>query len=325
MENPFTNMLDTLPALFVSADEKPLVRSRRRFIKISEGLDYEQERAFAISLIRNNEKLQQCQPESIADAFIQAGACGLTLNPTMQHTYLIPYFIRAVQTYRCSLSPGYRGLVHIAEDSGSVRAVGAEIVHSTDTFEYRGPAAIPLHKFDGLKMRNYDNTIGVYTVAQLHNGAIIANWIDKEAILRCRALSERPNSLMWNPKSLWTEGWRKTAIRRAYKLWPKVMRDVRAERTIEVLNANEGIDQPRFTSQQGVGDQVERFTDEQSTTLHAYLIDRGWNEGSADRQLLRLANAFGASKLEDIPRAMFDKVFERLERGVAESGGPSDV
>ena len=323
MQNLLGNIIDTSLALLASADEKPLVRSRHRFIKISEGLDYDQERAFAISLIRNNDKLQQCQQESIADAFIQAGACGLTLNPTMQHTYLIPYFIKAVQAYRCNLSPGYRGLVHIAIDSGAVIAASAEIVHSTDTFQFQGPAVLPLHTFDGLKLRTYDNAVGVYTIAQLAGGQVICGWMDREAILRCRKLSERPNSLMWNERSLWTEGWKKTALRRGYKTWPKVMADVRATRTIEHLNAHEGIDQPRLVSSQGPGDQVEYFTEDQVNQCHAYLIDRGWSDESANRQLARLANAFGGAKLEYISRAMFDKVFERLERGVADSGGPS--
>lgn len=322
MMTQLATMLDTLPALFAPADEKPLVIAKRRFIKISEGLDYDQERAFAISLIRNSKKLQQCTQASIVDSFIQAGACDLTLNPTLQHAYLIPYFDKDFDVHRCHLAPGYRGLIWIAEDCGAVRAIGAEIVHIPDQFEYRGPSEIPLHKVDVLKVRNYDNAVGVYVVAQLHGGGVVVNWMDREAILRCRKLSKRPNSLMWSEQSLWTEGWKKTGIRRGYKTWPMVLKDVRAVRSLEYMNEHEGIDQPRLVSSEGVGDQVERFTEDQVNKCHAYLTERGWSDEAANRQIARLANAFGATKLEDVPRAMFDKVFERLERGVSETGGP---
>lgn len=323
MQNPLAPILDTFDALRAPADERPLVRAKRRFVKISEGLDYDQERAFAISLIRNSKKLQECTQESIVDSFIQAGACDLTLNPTLQHAYLIPYFNKDMKVRQCQLAPGYRGLVWIAEDCGAIKAVGAEIVHVPDQFEYRGPTEVPLHRIDVLKVRNYENAVGVYVVAQLTGGGLVSSWMDKEAILRCRKMSERPNSIMWNPGSLWTEGWKKTAIRRAYKLWPKVLKeDVRASRVIEYMNEHEGIDQPRLVSSQPAGEVIDRFTEEQINKCHSYLTDKGWSDANASRQLARLANAFGATTLVEIPRAMFDKVFERLERGVSESGGP---
>lgn len=322
MKNAFSivNVFDQLPALFVSADEKPFVRSRRRFIKISEGLDYNQEREFAISIIRSSKKLQQCEPQSIADSFCQAGACDLTLNPTLQHAYLIPYFDKDFQVHRCHLAPGYRGLIYIAEDSGAVLAVSAEIVHATDDFEFRGATVTPLHKFNGLKVRNYDNAMGVLITAQLHGGGIKVSWMDREAILRCRKLSRQPNSLMWSEHSLWTEGWCKTGLRRGYKTWPKVMRDVRAERAIEYMNQHEGIELPSITH---VKPNQEYFTDDQVNELYAYLTDRGWTEDAANRQLTRLAKIFNSTTLKELQREVFPKVKERLERGVAESGGPS--
>ena len=68
----------------------------------------------ACQVISNNPKLQQCTPSSIVGAVITASRLGVSLDPNIMHSYLIPY------GKDCKLTISYMGLIDVI-----YRATGA--------------------------------------------------------------------------------------------------------------------------------------------------------------------------------------------------------
>lgn len=235
-----------------------------------EGLAWSQEKAFFEALVRKHwqiEKAVQNQVgqtiESLKLAVRESASMGLTMSPTMQHVYFIPRRARkrwqneTKSDYERNVPwvvnahPSYRGLSHIATHYAGAEMIAAEVVYQADRFAFYGPMKMPDHvaTLDASE-RTEQKAIGVYAVAVMASGRVRAEYVDAPTIQKIRACSEFPNGLMWT--KLWTEGWRKAAIRRICKT---VMNgNGRMQVAIAALDRNDGIllenDVPRETSEQ---------------------------------------------------------------------------
>jgi recombinational DNA repair protein RecT len=296
----------------------------RHVIPASRDLSWQSEKEHVIALLARTPGLRKATPESIARATLQAGSMGLSLNPTLNHCYLIPRRARKrrqgetdadyskVPTVAYA-SPSYRGLVHIAIASGAVAWVVAEIVHEPDLFRHLGPFAKPLHEPNVRVPRTIDNAIGAYCTAKTTVDDHLTTWTDRETIEQIRRMSEWPDSVMYT--TLWTEGWRKIAIRRASKLWPLTMALGRAA---EIMDEHDGI---KLSRQEDPPREAHVcLNDDQVLTLHAAITDRGGDAAYADRQLTRLARRFGASKIHDISVDRFDEAHQFLIQFMSQRG-----
>lgn len=82
-----------------------------------------------LTSFRKNPKLKECDPISVMSSVIQA--CQLGLEPDLLgRSFLVPY------KGKCQFVPGWRGLVHLAHNTGKM-TVWTGAVYDGDFFEYQ--------------------------------------------------------------------------------------------------------------------------------------------------------------------------------------------
>ncbi len=84
----------------------------------------------ALTQLRTNPQLMQCDPKSFLAALMQSSQLGLEPGMLGQ-SYLIPYG-KEVQ-----FQIGYKGLIELARRSGQIQSIIAHAVHENDEFEFQ--------------------------------------------------------------------------------------------------------------------------------------------------------------------------------------------
>jgi recombination protein RecT len=160
--------------------------------------------------VQKNPDLLECDPGSLLLAAYEAAELGVSLSPTLQLGFLIPYKGKA------QFQISWRGLVQKAYETGCVRAFYAEVVYEHDKFERQ--YAPKRNLFHAPADGDRGAEIGAYALVEFKDGAIDWEWADKKLIERHRKHSKQPDSLMW--REFHEEAWRKTAIRILAKRLP---------------------------------------------------------------------------------------------------------
>lgn len=225
------------------APEKPLspymnaiVGAKENFTEVSAGLDYEVEKVFAVQALMKTDFAMQIankNPTSVKLAMMNLAATGLTLNPAYAYAYLVPRDGAIV------LDISYKGLLRIATDTGSIMWGRADCVYEKDSFEYLGPAAMPIHKANPFADRG--EVIGVYCIAKTCDGDILTDVLDMAEIAKIRGKSDLYAKRKSGPWVEWfTEMCCKAVIKRAQKTWPHSDRTDKLLNAIEMANKAEG-------------------------------------------------------------------------------------
>ena len=84
----------------------------------------------ALTAIRTNPKLAECNPMSLMGAIMITAQLGLEPNTPLGLAYLIPYGKEA------TFQLGYKGLVDLANRSGQYKSIRAREVDQADSFNY---------------------------------------------------------------------------------------------------------------------------------------------------------------------------------------------
>ncbi len=74
-------------------------------------------------------KLKECSLVSIFNAIVLASELGLEPASALGHAYLVPF------AGECVMVPGYRGLIHLARQSGLVKTVEVGVIHQNDKYD----------------------------------------------------------------------------------------------------------------------------------------------------------------------------------------------
>lgn len=288
-----------------------LKRSPNGYKKLApDYLQWQKEKLFLMSLITGSKKLQECAPESVVHSALQLAGMGLTLNPARQHAYLIPRkarkkdqneswddYNRHVGTI-CYPSPGYRGLTWLAEKSGKCNYVRADVVYKKDAFSYRGSFALPEYVSGPIESRTYQNAVGVFAVVELKTGGHLCELIERDNVLRIRAMSEQPNGILWNEDKMWTEGWKKSAIRRLLKTTP--VDDLRLENAQLAMDHYEGV------SLEPAIPELEHINLDCQMVLSEKL-----DEADVSRETF--LEAYNAKSVQEFPAPLFQGAMARLD------------
>ncbi len=178
-----------------------------------------------------------CTQQSIYNAVAQVADLGLSLNPKLDHAYLLPRRNTHTGDLECTLEPSYKGLIHLAIEGGAISHVTATVVNKADVdsgaFVYNGPSAEAV--FKGIDPFNPPTEAGIYgaiCTAHLIGGGVITTIMNRADINQAREGAN--NSKAW--KIWFSEMAIKSCIRRASKLWPKPTRDTRFIGAIDALN-----------------------------------------------------------------------------------------
>ena len=166
----------------------------------------------ALISIRQTPKLQDCTPESLLGAILQAAQLGLEPDGTLGQAYLVPYKTNA------TLQIGYRGMIELARRSGKVRRIAARVVYDGDHLEYETGLEDRLVHRPNLKRKADAEVIAVYAVAELEDGAKVFDVLTKDEIERARSASRNRSGEIWS--KYYDEMARKTAVRRLFKYLP---------------------------------------------------------------------------------------------------------
>jgi recombination protein RecT len=180
----------------------------------------------ALTQIRKNPVLLECDAISLIGAVVQAAQLGLEIGVQGQ-AYLVPYG-KEVQ-----LIPGYRGLTMLARRTGEVESIPAYVVHSKDEFDISlgtDPKITHNPKFSA----DNKQVIGAYAVAIFTSGFKQFEYMPIEDLEAIRARSKAKNNGPWVTDT--EEMYRKTVVRRISKFVPS---SVELARAVELDNKAE--------------------------------------------------------------------------------------
>lgn len=188
-------------------------------------LNFEREAGFALQTLTGNEyalKLALANRQSVVNAVTNIAAIGISLNPAKKQAYLVP------RDGRICLDISYMGLLDLAIASGSIRWGQAELVYTADGFELNGFDKPPTHSRNPFSKERGD-VIGVYVVVKTHDGDYLTTTMSIDEVNAIRDRSSAWKAWVEKKKKCpWVtdpgEMIKKTAIKRAYKMWPKTER-----------------------------------------------------------------------------------------------------
>lgn len=264
-----------------------------------------EESQFAMQAIQTNTRLAECSINSVQNAIINVAAVGLTLNPLLGYAYLVPEAEKAKIDGRdqwvqqCRLRVSYKGMLKIANDSGSILWAKAETVCTNDHFEYNGPAEKPTHRMNPFTDRG--QMVGVYCVAKTHQGDYLTDVMNIKEINECKDAAKT--------KGVW-EKWfgemaKKAVIKRASKQWPKTDHHERLDRAVGLLHEEEGSD---FRQEKDITPQRETITDKQAESLrHAIEMAGLTEEKFCGHKSIRIAS------LGELPAARYEGAMNYLK------------
>ena len=127
----------------------------------------------AITTIRQNPKLAQCNQESLLGALMVSAQLGLEPGELGQ-CYLIPY------GRECQFQIGYKGMIELLRRSGQLKDIYAYSVYKNDEFEIIYGLYRDLKHKPNLQDRG--NFIGCYCVAVLKDDTRAFEYMTKEEI-----------------------------------------------------------------------------------------------------------------------------------------------
>lgn len=202
-----------------------------------QSMSWEKEKQFAIQVLNkpdNRNKNEICyagkialsNPASLQNAIINVAACGITLNPAAKLAYLVP------RDGAICLDISYMGLLHIAQQSGSILWGQCKLVYSNDQYQNMGLDKAPQHIANTFGDRG--NVVGGYCTVKTPDGDYLTEEMSLADIKKVEATSKANNG-PW--KTFWEEMARKTIVKRASKYWPKVDR---LDNAINYLNTDGG-------------------------------------------------------------------------------------
>lgn len=198
---------------------------------------WNKERGFALQVLNkpdNKNKNELCfagktalnNPLSLQAAIVNVAAIGVTLNPASKLAYLVP------RDGAICLDISYMGLLHIAQQSGSIMWGQCKLVYANDTYESNGLDKAPTHKYQAFGDRGA--IVGGYCTAKTVDGDYLTEEMSIADIDKVKATSKAGNG-PW--KTFFEEMARKTIVKRASKYWPKVER---LDNAINYLNTEGG-------------------------------------------------------------------------------------
>jgi recombination protein RecT len=215
MENTQVTVRERESKLLVFQAEKQFTASNEY------KMNFNREAGFAIQILTNNEYLMKCDPNSVKDSIVNVALTGITLNPALKYAYLVPRKVKG--ELKCILDISYMGMIKILTDAGAVKNVDAGVIYSNDKYDFRRGSDPYFKHQPALSHRG--EKIGSYAIAFLRDGGFQFEILGREEIEKVRATSEsykNEQGRKYSPWETWEdEMWKKTALKRLFKLLPK--------------------------------------------------------------------------------------------------------
>lgn len=223
--------------------------------------------------------LLECSPLSLLMALMQASETGLEPNTALQHAYLIPRNNKNTRQKEAHFMPSYRGLVHLAMQSGKVRALEAVPVYQRDhyinkrtltgrVFEHEQYVPNILTDDRGAYQEDASGPLRlVYSIAQLVEAEPSVEIMTRSQIEEIRQRSQSPDQGPWVTD--FDEMARKTVLRRHSKHLPASTEREggklsQAERMAGALDVQAALEEGRSSTSVITGEMTARLLEEAS-------------------------------------------------------------
>lgn len=264
-------------------------------------IDINAEKNYAVQQLFKNKMATDTatnNPTSVYNAILNLSSIGISLNPALKHAYLVP------RDGAICLDVSYMGLMHLAQEIGSIEWGQAKIVYSNDTYENQGLNKEPLHKYNAFGGRG--EKVGVYCVVKLPSGDFLTEEMSAEDVLKVRNTSKSKNSSYspWN--TFEEEMWRKTVVKRASKYWPKSNNEKgnRFDNAVQVINEHEGLEDPH----KEIADKFLSLWEGGASDLTLFGYVKQWPHESEEVQAI----------YRSFPKGHKGKIAEKLKQGKQE-------
>jgi recombination protein RecT len=290
--------------------EQTIQKTAPRFHQIAKAgggfVDFETEARYAKQIIMRSAALMRCEVHSLEEAIYNIAGIGLSLNPALGHAALIPRRDSTNKKTYCHFDPMYRGLIKLATDSGSVKAIQAaavyeEEVHAGNFKMTRGTEPNVIHNVDPLaKKASLGEIVGAYCVCEIKGaGMKHTTWMPVDEINEIR---DRSEAYKKNKSGPWVTDYQemcvKTVIKRARKQWP--IGSERLDRAIQLSNQADGYIEPHPDDIPGEARSVDNITPEQAKALRE-LCKR------AHLRVARVYEKYSIQKMEFLPENKFQE------------------
>ena len=174
----------------------------------------------ALTEIRRNPKLLECNKTSLVAAIVQSAQLGLAPDSLTGYAYLIPY------KDQCQFQIGYKGMMRLAYNSGQVINITAQAVYNDDIFEFEyGLKPTLKHIPSSTGSRDESELKWVYAIAYLKNGGTAYVVLTKKDVLWHQSFSSSRSSKYSPWTTAFIEMAKKTAIRSLCKYLPMSAED----------------------------------------------------------------------------------------------------
>lgn len=225
--------------------------------KIHNAVNYEREASYALQILNENSYVATCamsNQDSFKRAIINIAATGLSLDPVKKFAYLVP------RKNKVCLDISYVGMIHLAIQTGGIKWAQAELVYENDQFVFMGVGHEPVHKFDPFS-DDRGKFRGGYVVAKTTTDEFIVTMMSEKELNGIRERSEayKKNIGPWITDR--DEMYKKTVIKRAYKMWPKTSSPAqdRLDKAIDVSNDANPLEEVRHQTLMSDNQRLEKF------------------------------------------------------------------
>lgn len=184
-----------------------------------------------LSLMAKQEpKIAMCTPDSVLTAMMACVHLDLMPNTPEQHAFVIPYKNNRLGIMQLQFQIGYKGMLVLAERSGQVRKIEAELVFDGDRFTYALGLARKLNHRPSMDVdrTDYTKVKAAYAVITLRNGEQVFDVMGRKELDKIQATAKA--SADDAPWKKWPEAMaKKTVVKRALKLVPSSSDDNRLD------------------------------------------------------------------------------------------------
>lgn len=349
--NTGEDMGQALKLLTDSGVGQILESARDQFSKIVEQsriqsvIAWQKEAGQARQIILRDERLLQCDAESIKNAITNIAVTGLTLNPIKQHATILARWNYKKKSYDASLVVMYRGLMWLAGQAG-VKDISVDVVYSADKFgitktdegdKFEHTIAVGVPR-DG----QFSRFFGAYVAARMPGSTIRkVEWVPSEQIYAARDKSEsyldKDGKVRAN--SAWVvffdEMAKKVAIKVAQKRWEEAVLESddwkRFQTAVALDNVNEGVIPGRASDIPGTAENLgekqaeaelpaPKLTMDQLTEIEKLAAQLAPNTdampNNTSMYMAKVARTYRANVLTDVDQSKFSEIKDRLNDAI---------
>ena len=171
----------------------------------------------ALTTLRKNPGLLECDPNSFLGAVMQASQLGFELDDNLGLAYLVPFFNNKARRKEVQLIIGYRGLIELARRSGKLRNISARMVYENEPFSIEYGLMEDIKHTPLPPSKRGSNIKGVYAVATMNDNSKIFDFLWAEELDEVKKSSKAGDSKTSPWATHEEEMMKKTVIRRMMK------------------------------------------------------------------------------------------------------------